>query len=395
MAVSAVTRWGAPNPSLKKAVSMNPQSMNPHRPSRPLAAALATIVALTSAGCGGSGGSGGPAPDRAAAPAGVNTPSATGRTSYPLTFDNCGRKITFQRPPQRVLILNGTSVGEAESFVLLGLEKAVLANAQSYGVSDDPTMIDKIKALPTGGLTTNKNFDVPAEQVLKLRPDLVVSTWSGGFDAKSGFATREQLAAAGITSLVNPVNCAMGKPDATPEEKTAHARQSVESSLEFVELLGEIFDARRRALELTTRLRARVDAVRARTAGAPAKKVLIAFPGMSMMNAGGLPAVMTGGVYDDVIKAAGGVNAFAGQTSDMTRTLNKEQLATAQVDVLVVGLFTPGENGDKEAEKLFAAYPNWAASKTRTYTVVSDGVYLGPLNAWAVEKIARVVHPGG
>ncbi|WP_206641367.1 hypothetical protein [Nonomuraea polychroma] len=34
---------------------------------------------------------------------------------------------------------------------------------------------------------------------------------------------------------------------------------------------------------------------------------------MAMMNANGLPAVMTGGIYDDVIKAAGGVNAFAGQ----------------------------------------------------------------------------------
>ncbi|WP_433214965.1 ABC transporter substrate-binding protein [Microtetraspora malaysiensis] len=366
--------------------------MNPHRLGRPMAAALVAVVALTAAGCGGSGGA---ATGRAIASASVNTPSIAGRTSYPLTFDNCGMQVTFQRPPERVLILNGTSVGEVESFVLLGLEKSVLANAQSYGVSDDPTMIDKIKALPTGGLTMNKNFDVPAEQVLKLKPDLVVSTWSGGFDAKSGFATREQLAAAGITSLVNPVNCAMGKPDATREEKVAYDRQSIESSLGFITLLGKIFDVQQRALDLTTRLRARIDAVRGRVAGLAAKKVLIAFPGMAMMNANGLPAVMTGGIYDDVIKAAGGANAFAGATADMTRTLNKEQLATAQVDILVVGLFTPDEDGDKDAAELFAAYPNWAASKTRTYTVVSDGVYLGPLNAWAVEKIARMVQSGG
>ncbi|WP_378624976.1 ABC transporter substrate-binding protein [Nonomuraea guangzhouensis] len=346
---------------------------------------MSALVALSATGCGGSG---------EAAVVATAAAAPAGSTSYPLSFDNCGMKVTFQKPPQRVLILNGTSVGEVESFIMLGLEQNILANAQSYGVSDDPSMIGKIKALPTGGLTMNKNFDVPAEQVLKLKPDLVVSTWSGGFDAKTGFATREQLAAAGITSLVNPVNCAMGKPEATEQEKVAYRNQSINSSLEFIGLLGRVFDVQRRALDLIGELRARVEAVRTRVSNLPAKKVLIAYPGMAMMNANGLPAVMTGGIYDDVIKAAGGVNAFAGQTADATRTLNKEQLATAEVDVLVVGLFTPQEKGDAEAAKLFAAYPNWAAAKSKTYTVVSDGVYLGPLNAGAVEKISKVVHPG-
>ncbi|NUW39386.1 ABC transporter substrate-binding protein [Nonomuraea rhodomycinica] len=360
--------------------------MRPTRSPRLVAAALSALAVLAAAGCGA-------APEASSAGAAQSAASG-GRTSYPLTFDNCGTKVTFHRPPRRVLILNGTSVGEVESFILLGLDKSVLANAQSYGVSDDPSMVARIRALPTGGLTMNKNFDVPAEQVLKLKPDLVVSTWSGGFDAKKGFATREQLAAAGITSLVNPVNCAMGKPEATPEERRAYRNQSINSSLEFIGLLGRVFDVQERALGLIGELRARVQAVRARVADRPARKVLVAYPGMAMMNANGLPAVMTGGIYDDVIRAAGGVNAFAGQTADMTRTLNKEQLATAQVDVLVVGLFTPEEDAEREAAKLFAAYPHWAASRSRTYTAVSDGVYLGPLNAWAVEKISKVVHPG-
>ncbi|MQY08417.1 hypothetical protein ACRB68_65240 [Actinomadura sp. RB68] len=314
-------------------------------------------------------------------------------TGYPLTFDNCGTTVTFRKAPQRVLLLNGTSVGEVESFLMLGLDRHILANAQSYGVSDDPSMVGRIRALPTGGLTLNNNFDVPAEQVLRLKPDLVVSTWSGGFDAKRGMATREQLAAAGIASLVNPVNCANGKPAATEAERLAYRNQSMNSALEFIALLGRIFDVQPRAVQLVSRLRSRIETARARVMGRPARKVLIAYPGMAMMNASGLPAVMTGGIYDDVIRAAGGVNAFAGQTADTTRTLSREQLATAQVDVLVVGLFTPHEKGAAEAARLFAAYPQWAASRTRTYTTVSDGAYLGPLNAWAVEKISKVVHP--
>ncbi|MCO6000102.1 ABC transporter substrate-binding protein [Actinoallomurus rhizosphaericola] len=348
--------------------------------------AFTAALVLTAAGCG-----------KSTSPSGtpVTHETAPRRTAYPLTIDNCGQKVTFTRPPSRVLILNGTSVAEVESFVMLGLTGSILANAQHYGVSDDPSMVTAIKALPTRGLTMNKNFDVPAEQVLAAKPDLVVSTWSGGFDARSGFATREQLAAAGIRSLVNPVNCANGKPNASPAEKEALRHASIESSFQFMTLLGRIFDVQVKAAQIVAGLRARVRAVQARTAGAPPRKVLIAYPGMSMMNANGLPAVMTGGIYDDVIKAAGGQNSFAGRGEDTTRTLNAEQLAAAQVDVLAVGVFTPDEKPAEEARRLFAAYPQWQASKTGTYAIVSDGVYLGPMNAWAVEKLAKVIHPNG
>ncbi|EIV94676.1 ABC transporter substrate-binding protein [Frankia sp. QA3] len=317
------------------------------------------------------------------------------RTSYPLSFDNCGQKVTFTRPPERVLILNGTSVGEVESFVLLGLQDHILANAQSYGVSDDPTMVAAVSRIPKGGLAQNDNFDVPAEQVLAARPDLVVSTWSGGFEARNGFATRAQLANAGIHSLVNPVNCAMGKTDASKAEKDAYKKQSIESSFAFITLLGRIFDVQAKAATVVGELRGRVDAVRAGAHGEPEQKVLVAFPGMSMMNSNGLPAVMTGGIYDDVIRAAGGVNAFEGKSSETTATLNTEQLAAASVDLLVVGAFEPGEDPAAEARRLFAEYPQWAASKTRNYTTVSDGIYLGPLNAWAVEKIAKALDARG
>ena len=355
--------------------------MRPPRTS--LACALLAVTATTTA-CAT------PAPQE---PKETRPIAAPTRTAYPLTFDNCGWNVTIERPPRRVLILNGTSVGEVESFVLLGLQKHILANAQHYGVSEDPKMIPAIDALPRKGLTMNRNFDVPAEQVLAARPDLVVSTWSGGFEPKSGFASREQLTAASVDTLVNPVNCAMGKPSATPAEKRAYEAQSIESSFEFLELLGRVFDVQQKARDLTDRLRVRVDAVRARVAGKQPKKVLIAYPGMAMMNANGLPAVMTGGIYDDVIRAAGGENAFAGDSGDTTRTLNKEQLAAARVDVLVVGIFTPDEDPEKGAAELFAEYPQWNASRTRTFTTLSDGAYLGPMNAWAVEKLAATLHP--
>jgi iron complex transport system substrate-binding protein len=81
--------------------------------------------------------------------------------------------MTFEKAPSRVLLLNGASVGEVESFVTLGIQDRIVANSQSYGVSDDPSMVDKVKAVPTGGLKLNENFEVPREQVLALKPDLL------------------------------------------------------------------------------------------------------------------------------------------------------------------------------------------------------------------------------
>lgn len=313
---------------------------------------------------------------------------------YPVTVDNCGFRQTFERPPSRVLLLQGASVGEAETFVSLGLEDTIAANTQYYGISDIPGMAEKVDALPKGDLTLNDAADVPAEQALALRPDLVVSTWSGGFDSRFGFASREMLAQAGIRTLVNPVNCAYGKPEnVTPAEEQTYRSGSTESSLEFIELIGEVFGVQDRATDLTDRLRDRIEAVKSAVAGRAPKRMLIAFPDMSVMNANGLPAVFSGTIYDSVARAAGGEPSFPDGGWDLTGNLSAEQLAAAQVDVLVVGAYRPGEDLDAEAAKLFAAYPQWNASKNKTYVKVSDGIYLGPANADAIEKIAHVAHP--
>ncbi len=313
-------------------------------------------------------------------------------TTYPLTLENCGRKLTFDKAPSRVVLLNGASVGEVESFLALGIQDRIVANSQSYGVSDDPSMVAKVKAVPTGGLTLNDNFEVPREQVLALKPDLVISTWAGGFDDKIGSITRDQLSQAGINSYVTPVNCANGDSAASPAEQEKYRNQSVESSSELLMQLGQIFDVQQKAVDLVKQTRTEIEKISGRVKDKPKRNVLIVYPGMSMMNSNGLPAVFGGGIFDDVITRAGGVNPFAGKTNAELAEINAEALASAKVDVLVIGLYQENEKADVFAADLFAKFPQWEASKNRTYTSVSDSPYLGPLNATAVEKIANAAH---
>lgn len=356
-------------------------------------AALLAIALLATA-CGSSSSTAGTGQTAASsAPPAASSAATAARTSYPLTIDNCGSQQVFTAPPKRVLIMSGASVAEVESFIALGLQGSVIANAQSYGVSDDPSMVAAIKAVPTGGVTLNKSFDVPAEQTLALKPDLVVSTWSGGFDGKSGFATREQLTAAGINSLVPEVNCANGKPDATPAEKAAYADAKVTTAFDFLSLLGQIFDVQDKAAATVADLQARLDAVAAKVQGQPARSVLIVFPGMSMMTTNGVPAVFAGGVFDDIVARAGGVNAFAGKDNAYLTNINAEALTAAKVDVLAVGSFTPQEKPEEEAAKILKQFPSWQAARTNTYVTVSDGVYLGPSIVAGIEKLAKAIHP--
>jgi iron complex transport system substrate-binding protein len=359
--------------------------VNTYLPSR---GALALVAVLVTASACGTAGSAANAPISAGPP--VTATAAP--TSYPLTIENCGRKLTFDRAPSKVVLLNGTSVAEVESFLTLGLQDRILANSQSYGVSDDPSMVAKIRSVPTAGLKLNDNFEVPREQVLALEPDLVISTWAGGFDDKIGSITRDQLAQAGVNSYVTPVNCAYGDPAASPADQERLKGQSIESSFELLLQLGQIFDVQQRAVDHVNQARAKIGQVEQRVAGKQPKNVLVAYPGMAMMNSNGLPAVFGGGIYDDIVSRAGGVNAFKGKTTAELAEINAEALAAAKVDVLVIGLFQENENADRLAADLFAKFPQWEASKTRTYTSVSDSFYLGPLNALAVEKIADAAH---
>lgn len=340
------------------------------------------------AGCSAQGSAADPAGEPTAPP----TSATAAATKYPLTIDNCGRKVSFEEPPSRVVLLNGTSVAEVESFITLGIQDRVLANSQSYGVSDDPSMVDKVAAVPTGGLSLNENFEVPREQVLALKPDLVVSTWAGGFDEKIGSISRDQLDQAGINSLVTPVNCAYGAAEARPEDQERLDNQSVESSFELLLTLGEIFDVQQRAADYVNQARTRLAEIAEQVKGKEPKNVLLASPGMAMMNNNGLPAIFGGGIYDDIVERAGGVNPFAGKDTAELAEINAEALASADVDVLVVVLFQPNENGTLLAKDLFTKFPSWEASRTKTFTTVSDGFYLGPLNPLAVEKIADAAH---
>ncbi|MFJ4650517.1 ABC transporter substrate-binding protein [Nocardia sp. NPDC088792] len=355
--------------------------------SRHAATAALLTAALLAAGCGTA--------KKDPAPADLSqTPLTAAATTYPLTLDNCGKQLTFDKAPSRVLVTSGASVAEVESFIALGLQDKIIANSQSYGLSDEPGMAEKVAAVPTGGLTLNQNSAVPREQILAAKPDLVVSTWYGEFDDKIGSISRDALSTSGIQAFVDPANCTVGNPNATADEKARAQNQTIDASFDLLLTLGRIFDVQQRAVDYVKQQRDRIAAVQQRVDGKPRPNVLLVYPGMAAMNSNGLPAVFAGGIYDDVINRAGGRNPFSGKTSDELADINAEALASTPVDLVVIGRYQASEDAAKEADALFTKFPQWAASKNKKFVTLSDSPLIGPLNAIAVQKIADAIHPG-
>ncbi|GAA3876235.1 ABC transporter substrate-binding protein [Streptomyces lacrimifluminis] len=334
---------------------------------RPVAAVLAGALCLVTAACGTS-------PSPMAEAAGANAPG------YPVSIENCGQTTTYSKAPSRVVVMNGASVAEVSSLLALGLGDRIVANGQSYGMSEVPGRAKAIKALPTGDIQLNDAYDIPREAMLGLSPDLVLSTTSYGFDAKNGFATRDDLKAVSANSYISPQGC---------DQDTS--RMTVADSYQLLRDLGRIFHVSDRAEKLIAASQKKTSGVSAAVKGEKAPNVMVVFSNMSM-GGNDFSSVAANGIWNDVLAKAGGANAFSAASTTSFADLSKEKVAAEPVDALVVISYND-PNPAAYARKLLKEFPQWPAAKNKRYTVLSDSIYLGPSNDLAVDRIARMLHP--
>ena len=340
---------------------------------RPLAIALAGALCLVTAACADS------STDKAA-DTGDNAAVAAAKSAYPVTLDNCGVTEEFVKAPSRVVTMNGASVAEVSTLLALGLGDRIVANQQSYGRSEVAGRAKAIKALPTGDIKLNDAYDIPREAMIGLRPDLVLSTTSYGFDEKNGFATRRQLKEVGAGTYVSPQGC---------DQDTS--KMTIADSYTLLRDMGKVFNVSGRAEKLIAASEKNIASVSAKVKGEKQPKVMVLFSNMAM-GGNDFSSVVAKGIYNDILAKAGGSNAFASASKTSFADLSKEKVAATDVDALVViGYNDPDPAA--YANKLLKEFPQWPAAKNNKYVTVSDSMYLGPSNDLAVEKIAKMLHP--
>ncbi|MDZ7914935.1 MAG: ABC transporter substrate-binding protein [Rhodococcus sp. (in: high G+C Gram-positive bacteria)] len=322
-------------------------------------AAIAAVLLVTS-GCSD--------PGEAASP---DAPTDTASAAYPVSLENCGRTITVDAEPTRVVSLWQSTT---EALLALGLRDRIVAVQENY--APYPASV----AEAAQGLTNiGSAMGFPSKEVLlSERPDFVTGQVLDGFafDPSQGYASVEQVEQSG--AVVYGANLC----SSTDSQSTE--KWNIDTAAKTLRDLGRLFDVEAKADEVVAQLEAQKQAVISAVAGKPAVRT-------AYFNGGEGPViVLAGGIYDSLISTAGGTNAFP---SDATY-VSKEEFAASDADVILVGTFD-GQDFATQKAFLESAFPNVPAVRDGRISEVptqetdsSTSVMVG------LTKIANALHPG-
>ncbi|MFF0226678.1 ABC transporter substrate-binding protein [Streptomyces sp. NPDC004629] len=274
-----------------------------------LAAALCLAATVTATGCGAS------------------VESSADAKSHAVSLTNCGRKVTYDKVPQRVVT---NDVGITELMFALGLENRMAGFAMP-GDKGDLTDVpwkdgyDKVKWLSKDWLTK--------ENVLDARADLVFAGWSYGFREDSGF-TPEALKKLGIPTYILTESCRNGR------TKTSRGIVPPLDAL-YADLtnLGKLFGVEKRAAALIADFKKEIADTAAK---APAHR-----PKVFLYDSGQDQPLTSGryGAPDEIISKAGGDNVMH-DIDDSWTAVGWEFVVERNPDVIVICNY-----GDVSAEQ--------------------------------------------
>ncbi|MDO5092801.1 MAG: ABC transporter substrate-binding protein [Propionibacteriaceae bacterium] len=133
------------------------------------------VVALALSACGTS------AAERASQAASSSPEAATsgGATGFPSQVDSCGKTLTFDKAPEKVLILGGTGMPNVDALGLTG-ELDLRAGPKNFGAGQEQLQqtYDAIPELPSSEIETG-GVKVATEVVLENQVDLVIGYEEG------------------------------------------------------------------------------------------------------------------------------------------------------------------------------------------------------------------------
>jgi iron complex transport system substrate-binding protein len=277
---------------------------------RTIAATLTVALALTA--CASAGGEDAAGPD-----------TATDVEGFPVTVTSCDQDVTFDAPPERILVLGRAELVSIiaeleETDRLVGRAGAFpteyFDDATNAAIADVPSLSDD--------LDESGHLQISQEAILELEPDLVLGVPDGVDEAG--------LRDAGIAVIEQPANCPAGLDDI-----------GFDTIYEQVELYGDVLGVPDRAEQVVADLRDRVADVEAAAADVGDGRIAAAlYPTVG----GGTTYAYGNRSFPHVLlETAGFVNAFA-DTDERVFEVGGEELIDRDPEALVL-LHVDGEPG--------------------------------------------------
>ncbi|MEV0291624.1 ABC transporter substrate-binding protein [Kribbella sp. NPDC050820] len=267
--------------------------------------------------------------------------------AFPMTIDNCGRDVTFDSPPQRIVTVGSVAAplvaaaGAADRIVVRTFETASFPG--EYGPA-----LDGIEIVAPSA-------ELAREEIIARTPDLVISY-------QGAATTADDLAAAGIPLIASRGYC-------------QDAAGDYEDIFADIELYGRLFGTTKAASAQVRALRKRVSAVQEQVpADAPSRTAaaLIVSRDDTSLSAYGNTSTI-----DKQMETLGLTNAF-----DDINQRNFEASIEALIDrdPQVLILLTQGDQTPHSVEQAILSRPelrSLAAVRDHRIVIVPFG-YTGP-----------------
>lgn len=176
------------------------------------------------------------------------SPDRPAQTHYPLTLDNCGVPLTFDKAPDRAV-----TIGQSATEILYSLGLASKLVGTSLWFNDIlPQFKEQNAKVPR--LADN---DPSFEAVINKRPELVAVQFEWMVGPQGVVGTREQFNELKIPTYLMPSDCE-GKDNLVGADGTRLRPFSVDSLYKTVDQLAQIFDVQDRGAQLNSQLRSRL-----------------------------------------------------------------------------------------------------------------------------------------
>lgn len=302
-------------------------------------------------------------------------PSVTAAEGFPLEVENCGRTLTFDAPPERI-VTSYHSTFELVAELGAG-DRLIGRTAYDEEGPDGAGVRPEHRDVYDAASQISDDTTLPAAEVmLSLGADLVISEGYYNFDAGQGAATIEEFEQAGANVYIVGGWCSAD----------AQLDFDVDVLLEDIRTLGAIFGVPDRGEELAGELSGMLEDVEAATADVERAEVILIDANPDVIFA------MGQGMGDQIAELAGLGNPF-GESGDTYGEYGPEAIADSGADGFAVITYPPATLEERIAVIEDVA-PNTPAVQDQRYVPITAlATHPGYSTFLAIRDLAEGFYP--
>lgn len=302
------------------------------------------------------------------------TTASAGASGFPVTVDNCGQPLTFERPPQRAVIQD---INMSQMAFALQLQPSIVGVTGISGwyknIPEFTQQQGKIPELAPKYPTI--------ENLLAASPDLFFAGWNYGL---RGEVTPQALAKFNIKTLVLSESCI--------HVDNHRPRASMDLLYDDMIRLGKVFGKQEQAEKLVADWQRQVADIHRKVATQKPVKVFLYDSGEEKPYTSGAYAMPTA-----LIEAAGATNVMDTLNTSWVNT-NWESVAATEPEFIILVDYQAESTDSTDARQLFLEqHPLMkqtpAVVHHRYLKLKYQALTPGPVNIEAIHKLAQALYP--